>query len=596
MIKFPYGISDFDKISREAYFYIDRTPYLCLLEEIGPQLLFLRPRRFGKSLLLSVLENYYDLAKAPEFERLFGKLAIGQQPTPLHNTYFVMKWDFSVISALGDAAAIQQAIYDHLNDQIRNFSIYYQTYLPIPIEINPENALSSFASALTAVHQTPYRLYLLIDEYDNFANEVLMSSQGEGRRRYEELVQGEGIFKTVFKVIKAASSGQGLDRVFITGVSPVVMADISSGYNVAKNAYQRRELNHLCGFTEPEIFHTLQQVAQACHFTEQQTGDALQMMRAFYNGYCFSAEADEPVYNPTLVLYFLEALQENNAYPDEMLDSNLAMDRARLFYVARLGGAKALLNAALNEQEPLTVTTLAQRFGIAEILSGKKKSTEYLAALLYYLGVLTLDRRAALRKLVLRIPNLVVRELYVEQLRELLLPDVDDQESAQQAAETFFVSGELQPLCDFVERRLFTAYDNRDYITANELTIKTAFLTLLFNDRLYMVDSETAIRRTYADITLIRRPDLRDEPGLLDLILEFKYVKLSEVNLDGVTARQLSRPELLALPAIQTQLAAARTQLQGYRQALQQQYGTILHLRTYAVVALGFERVAWAEV
>lgn len=216
--------------------------------------------------------------------------------------------------------------------------------------------------------------------------------------------------------------------------------------------------------------------------------------------------------------------------------------------------------------------------------------------MLYYLGVLTLDRRTALRKLVLRIPNLVVRELYVERLREILLPDVDDQETAQQAAEIFFVTGDLQPLCDFVERRLFLAYDNRDYLTANELTIKTAFLTLLFNDRLYMVDSETAIQRTYADITLIRRPDLRDEPGLLDLILEFKYVKLSEVNLDGVAARQLSHTELLALPAIQTQLAAARTQLQGYQNALQQQYGAILRLRTYAVVALGFERVAWVEV
>ncbi|MFN8492611.1 MAG: AAA family ATPase [Caldilineaceae bacterium] len=423
-----------------------------------------------------------------------------------------------------------------------------------------------------------------------------MSSLSEGRRRYEELVKGEGIFKTVFKAVKAASGGQGLDRVFITGVSPIVMADISSGYNVAENIYLTPALNPLCGFTEPEIAQILHEVAQANNFTTAQTDEALQTMRTFYNGYCFSTKAAEPIYNPTLALYFLKALQQNGAYPDEMLDSNLAMDRARLFYVAKLGGAKELLNAALNEQEPLTVTTLAQRFGIAELLSGKKKSTEYLAALLYYLGVLTLDRRTALRKLVLRIPNLVIRELYVERLRELLLPDVDDQEAGQRAAETFFVTGDLQPLCDFVEQRLFRAYDNRDYMTANELTIKTAFLTLLFNDRLYIVDSETAIQRTYADITLIRRPDLRDEPDLLDLILEFKYVKLSEVSLDGVAARQLNRAELLALPAIQVQLAAAQTQLQGYRQAMQQQYGDLLRLRTYAVVALRFERVVWEEV
>ncbi|MFN8492612.1 MAG: AAA family ATPase [Caldilineaceae bacterium] len=162
MIKFPYGISDFYKISNEDYLYIDRTPYLRQLEETGPQLLFLRPRRFGKSLLLSLLENYYDLAKVEAFDSLFGKLAIGQQPTELHNTYFVMRWDFSVVEASGDAQAIRRALYNHINAQIQAFAVYYQPYLSLPITLNQDDALASFASALIAVRQTNHRIYLLI--------------------------------------------------------------------------------------------------------------------------------------------------------------------------------------------------------------------------------------------------------------------------------------------------------------------------------------------------------------------------------------------------------------------------------------------------
>ncbi|MCE7985466.1 MAG: hypothetical protein DYG89_30190 [Caldilinea sp. CFX5] len=212
-LKFPYGNSDFYRISSQRQFYLDRTGAIPLLEEAGEQLLFLRPRRFGKSLLLSVLENYYDVAKAPDFERLFGHLVIGQNPTALHNRYFVMRWDFSIVEGQGTY------------EQIR---------------------------------QTPYPLYLLIDEYDNFANEVLMSSRDGGRQRYDALVRGEGVFKTLFKTIKSASQGMGLERLLITGVSPVVMADMSSGYNVAKNIYLMPQLNALCSFTHSEVTTALQ--------------------------------------------------------------------------------------------------------------------------------------------------------------------------------------------------------------------------------------------------------------------------------------------------------------------------------------------------
>lgn len=601
MLKFPYAISDFERVSTQGYFYIDRTDRIPLLEAADDQLLFLRPRRFGKSLLLSMLENYYDLARADRFERIFGHWAIGKNPTPSHNRYFIMRWDFSAVVTSGDAVELKQSLYNHINGAIEQFKVRYRTILSYEIVIHPTDALRSFQSVLAAIQTMPYKLYLLIDEYDNFANEVLMSSIHDGRKRYEEIVKGEGFLKTVFKAVKSASQGQGLERVFITGVSPVVMSDMSSGYNVATNIYLRPEFSDLYGFTEAEIAQALQQISAHCHFSTEKEDEIFAMMRSFYNGYQFSLHSHERIYNTTLALYFFANLQRTCEYPDEMLDDNLAMDRSRIGYLAQLAGAEEVVLGALNEQQPLTTGTLMQRFGVAEMMSPGKKGKEFVAALLYYFGVVTQDGRNDLLEYILRVPNLVIRQLYAERLRELLLPDVEEREDAQESVRTLLRTGDLQPLCEFVEQRLFSAFDNRDYLAANELTIKTVFLSLLFNDKLYLVDSETAIQRGYADLILMLRPDLRHRQDLRDFLLEFKYVPLGDVKigkkpLNGDAARKLSPTALRALPAIQTELRQARTQLQTYRHTLQAHYGASLRLHTYAVVALGFERIVWEEV
>lgn len=611
MIKFPYGISDFYLVSTGGYFYIDRTDRLPLIEAAGNQLLFLRPRRFGKSMFLSLLENYYDLARASQFEQTFGHLAIGQNPTPLHNRYFVMTWDFSGVETSDDWREMRQSLYNRINAQIYATAVKYAEYLKESVQIDQEDAINSFDSLLTAIRQTPYKLYLLIDEYDNFANEVLMSSIGEGYLRYQEIVQGEGFLKTLFKVIKSAARGQGLERVFITGVSPLVVSDMSSGYNVAEDLYFLPRFADLCGFTEAEVSAVLARVCQQCQFTAEKQAETLAMMRTFYNGYRFSPRREERIYNPTLTLYFLKALQDECLYPEEMLDHNLAMDHARIAYIAQLGGAEQLVLGALNEASPLSTPSLAQRFGVNELMASTVKSNGYVAAILYYFGVLTLAGRTPLQEYILAIPNWVTRQLYLERLRELLLPDRRVDDEIQRLADDFFLHGSLQPLCDFVERRLFSIFDNRDYLAANELTIKTAFLCLLLNDKVYITDSETAIQRTYADLTLMIRPDLRHRQVLRDIIIEFKFVKLSDINietvnpgakkakqkaLDGVTARQMSQAELSALPVVQTQLTAARTQLQTYRRDLTVAYGDTLRLHTYAIVALGFDRLVWEEV
>jgi hypothetical protein len=598
-MKFPYGIADFYKVITGGYFYVDRTACIPQLESMGEQLLFLRPRRFGKSLWLSTLENYYDLKKAAEFDRLFGTLAIGQQPTPLHNQYFVLRWDFSTVKPHGDMDELEQALHSYLNSRIENFAVYYENELPRAIKIEDGNALSSFQSLLTAVQMTPHKLYLLIDEYDNFANEIMMGAAGTNQQRYASLLRGEGVLKTVFKNIKAAASGGGLDRVFITGVSPVVMSDMTSGYNVAENIYLNPDFQQLCGFTEAEVSATLAAVTTACGLTESQAAQAQAQMRDFYNGYCFSTEAGaEALYNPTLALYYFKHFQRRCVAPEDMLDSNLAMDRGKLNYIAALPGGAALIVAALNDETTLGVAQLANRFGVEDMLT-VAKDTRFMLSLLYYFGVLTLAGRDAFGKLQLRIPNLVIRKLYLERLQTMLLPETTAQDASQRAAEMFYQNGDLQPVCEFIEQHYFKVFSNRDYLHANELTLKTALLTLLYNDVFYVMDSETQAGRRYADLTLLVRPEAR-QYQLFDLLVECKFIKLGELNLSGEAVRALSHAELAVLPLVRQKLAEARAQAPAYRHEIAARYQSLLklelRLRTYAVVAVGFERLVWEEI
>ncbi len=590
-MQFPYGLANFEAIAEDGLYYIDRTDRIHAMEEAGRQLLLLRPRRFGKSLWLSTLENYYDLAKADRFEELFGTLKIGQNPTPLHNRYVVMKWNFSVVEVLGDANAIRRSLYNHLNSEIRAVALKYRHWLTSEVLINEDDGLASFRSLLAAIEESGRRLYLFIDEYDNFANEVLVSVQ-QGNKRYDDLVGGEGVIKTLFKVIKDAIEGRGLERVFITGVTPVVMADITSGYNVIRDISRKPEFDDLCGFHEEEVSETLERIADACDLSAEKRQEALAMMRTFYNGYNFSLREERGlVYNPTLALYFFDHFQGRCDYPDRMLDSNLAMDRNRIEYVGRLPHGQALVEAALEPEEPILIDELEDRFGVQMMLK-TPKDHGFLASLLYYFGVLTYVGRTPQGKKALVVPNLVVRKLYAERMREELLPGYEVSREREQVCDRFYSYGELEPLAEFIERRLLPVFDNRDLRWSNELTLKTAFLTALFNDSAYIMDSETAIDKGYGDLSMIVRPDMR-QYQLLDHLLEFKYIPLKELGLTSEKLAEVSREELRKLPRVQQKLAEADAQLAGYRETLEKSYGPKLKLRTHALVGIGLTRLAW---
>ena len=595
-MKFPYGISDFNSLITEGYFYCDRTDKIPLLENSKSQL-FIRPRRFGKSLVLSMLENYYDVAKKGEFESIFGNLKIGKNPTRLHNSYFILKFDFSCVDPTGNASDVKRALFDHINDCIKGFILYYRDFELPAIEINPDNALSSLGSLVNAVRMAPYPVYLLIDEYDNFANTVMMGVQS-ANDRYNALVHDQGPLRTFFKAVKASTSGSMFDRVFITGVSPVVLSDITSGYNIAENIYFEPEFNDLCGFKQSELEDVLGKIIHNCGFKKAKIKEAVDLMRTYYDGYVFSHTANKSVYNPTLSLFFLKQFEKSCNYPKEMLDDNLAVDDGKLEYIAQLHRGRDFLMALMENKQEVVASKISKRFGIKDMLTDKSQDNIFLVSFLYYFGVLTIAGDTENMEVVLKVPNLVMMSLYVDRIYEMLLPEPEDRDDGRNAAKLVYQKGEMAPLCKFMEDRYFKVFHNRDYRWANELTVKTAFLTLLYNDIIYIMDSETEVDRKYADLTMIIRPDKR-YGKVFDVLIEFKFVKLKDIGkTKGISAEQvraLSEDELLRLPEIAGKMEEGKNQIKEYGIKLEQKYGN-LRLQKFVVVALGFERVCFNKL
>ena len=596
MLRFPYAISDFHALRTQGYLYLDRTTAIPDLEAAGKQLVFLRPRRFGKSLLLSMLAHYYDINKRDEFDTLFGDLAIGNQPTVERNCYLILRWDFSAISPQGDIEQIKRNLFKNLNESMRGFSQTYQALLKFPIHIYDDDALATLLSLTNAVKNSGYAIYLLIDEYDNFANEVLVHDVGN-RQRYSDLLESEGVVKTLFKIIKAGASEGKIARVFITGVSPLVLSDMTSGYNVATSIYLDEEFNGLCGISELELTGLVQEVVQTCGLPASEVSIAVETMRQFYNGYRFCADVSLPtLYNPTLCFYFLRAYQKRCRPPEQLLDGNLAMDASRIRYIANLPGGASVIGNILDEQNPVLLPYLENQFGV-EQLHRLQHDARYMVSLLYFFGVLTISGLGgALEELRLDVPNRVIYALYVETLREKTLPDLAQRREVEGLAKQFYQTADLQPLADYLETSYFKAFNNRDYRWGNELTIKAAFMSLLFDDTYYIMDSEAALQRRYADLLMIIRPDMRRLAVLKDVVLEFKYLSLADVGLTAEGVRRQSRETLQQLPVVQTALQAALLQLRDYQRVLAEKYREPQRLRCLAVVALGFERLVWQSL
>ena len=309
--RIPYGMQNFEDVMERDCYYVDKTPFIEKIEESNMYFFFIRPRRFGKSLTLSMLENYYDINKKDKFESLFGKLYIGENPTPERNSYLILHLNFAMISAGLDN--YKKGLDAHCSNKFNTFCSRYAHLLPphTKEEMNQkEDAVAQLGFLCDKCAEAGLKIYLFIDEYDHFTNQILAHKEHE--TRYCEQTHGEGYLRHFFDTIKGAA-GDSLGRVFVTGVSPVTMDDLTSGFNIGTNYSLSQEFNEMVGFTEEEVREMLAYYASVLPFRHS-VDELIEVMKPWYDNYCFATSecGKDTICNPAMVLDFMNYYIQNN--------------------------------------------------------------------------------------------------------------------------------------------------------------------------------------------------------------------------------------------------------------------------------------------
>jgi hypothetical protein len=556
MIRIPYGQSNFAKIREQGYHFVDRTAFLRKIEELDTDYhFFLRPRRFGKSLWLSIMEHYYDRRSAPQFEALFGGLDIGRKPTQGANQYLVLKFDFSGIDT-SDMEVVERDFLKEVKSGAFRLFDYYpdifdeESYQEIEVEESPSGVLRTLFSQIR--RKSPGRfLCLLIDEYDHFTNRLLVSN----REDFLSIVSKNGFYRAFFETAKTGTQEGAIDRIFITGVSPVTLDSLTSGFNIGHNLTLDPHFHDMLGFYESEV----ETILKGSGVSEEQLPAVMEDVRVWYNGYLFSEEAGNRLYNPDMALYFAREYQAHGKYPKTMLDINIASDYGRIIQTFYIGHAQAnlqILEALLEEGEARAELTI-------QFSMEKMWTQDDFLSLLFYNGLVTVKDKF-LSSLVFQIPNHVIRELYFRLFRDIILKQAglsSQQPDVSSSIARMALHNDPRPFFEMVAQVL-EGLDNRDYRRMSEKHIKSIAAALLFTTNVFFVRSEHPVGSGYVDLLLLRRPTVEIS---YQLAIELKYVKKSDAaKAPAVLAEAVEQMKgYLAHPDMKT-LAGERIPLKGW--------------------------------
>ena len=510
----PLGIADFERMRRQSYYYVDKTIYIPKLEFASSYLFFVRPRRFGKSLLLSMLRAYYDLNRADKFEQYFGDLWIGQHPTPLRNTYAVLHLDFSQV--FGPIGELEKNFNEYCGMVVNIFAeqyerLFYDGFAKDVKAATTAGAKINLIGIRAKERQVP--LYLIVDEYDNFTNTVLNQ---HGEDVYTALTHGEGFYRDIFKTFKA-----NFERVLMLGVSPVTMDDLTSGYNIATNITARREFNQMLGFSEDDV----REMFNYYHDLGWLKGDVDAMvaeMKPWYDGYCFAEESlnESKMFNTDMVLYYLGYRVTEQLSPKDMLNPNARTDYQKMKKLIQLDKLEQRRKSIIYQiaEEGSIVSNLVHYFPASEMVK-----QENFVSLLYYYGMLTVTGTEG-NKLRLSIPNNNVRKQYYG----YLLEEYDriysvDHSLIDRAYDDAALRGEWQPLMQAIAEEYEKTCAVRSLIEG-ERNIQGFFTAYLTLSTYYLIAPETELSHGYCDFFLM--PDRQRYPMVAhSYIVELKYLR-----------------------------------------------------------------------
>ena len=559
--RIPYGMSDFVKVIEQNNYYVDKTMYLPMLEDEPNNLFFIRPRRFGKSIFLSMLHAYYDCCTKDKFQEWFGDLWIGLHPTPLQGKFQILHLDFSQVG--GTIDKLEENFNTYCCICLNEFMDRYAEYYPHDTKVafyKMENAGAKLAIISQKAHTLGYMLYLIIDEYDNFTNTVL-NEQGEDV--YWAITHAEGFYRDIFKKFKGT-----FDRIFITGVSPVTLDDVTSGFNIGWHISTKKEFNQMLGFSTEDVREMFSYYKEHGKIRPDSDIDTvISEMKPWYDNYCFSKEAlntQSRVFNCDMVLYYLRNYISRGEGPEEMIDPNTKTDYNKMKKLLRLdkldGDRKGVIRTIAEKSE--IIVNLKETFSARDITK-----PEVFPSLLFYYGMLTIKRTLG-SQLVLGIPNNNVRKQYYgylldeyQKVRNINLNEL----------ETLFTymafEGEWRKPLEMIADAYADVSSVRDGIEA-ERNLQGFFMAYLSINSYYYTAPELELNHGYCDFFLL--PDLTHYPTKHSYIIELKLIPK---KIKGMTAKM--HEALIQKQWEEAEAQVGRYALDSKVEALRQ--GTNLH-------------------
>lgn len=516
----PYGVADFATVIEQNLYYVDKTMFIPELEKQPRNLFFIRPRRFGKSIFLSMLYSYYDCTQSHKFQSLFGNLWIGQHPTPLQGKYQVLFLDFSQITGNIDKLETKFNSYLSINLDafVRQYSEYYQA------EMEEILAQEDFEEKMELIFKAAkahlYHLYLIIDEYDNFTN-VILNERGENV--YHAITHADGFYRDVFKKFKG-----NFERIFMMGVSPVTLDDVTSGFNIGWNISIKPEFDEMLGFSTTDVVEMFTYYKEHGSIPADSDIDAIvNDMKPWYDNYCFAEEALKKktrMFNCDMVLYYLRNYMDNGCSPRQMIDPNTRTDYGKmkkLLQFDKLDGERKGIIRKIAEEEQI-VTQLYESFSAYQI-----PKAEIFPSLLFYYGMLTIKGTRG-SKLILGIPNNNVRKQYYGYLEEEY--QAKAYVDVNQLTDYYYdmaYDGKWEEGLRFMADAYAKVSSVRDGIEA-ERNLQGFFMAYLNLNDYYITAPELELNHGYCDFFLL--PDLTHYASQHSYILELKVLSKKDFS------------------------------------------------------------------
>jgi len=518
--RLPYGNTNFESVITRNYAYVDKTKFIELLEnEHNQNQFFIRPRKFGKSLFFSMLSCYYDMLRADKFQELFGELYIGKNPTPRKNGYAVIEFDFSGLDTKSPER-FEKSFTENVQLTVQRFlkkykSVFEQADILIDNIEKKQSGILSLEVAFSAALIANIKIFVIIDEYDHFANDLIAMGVEDV---YKKMVQANGIVRDFYETLKKGAKTV-IDRIFITGISPVMLDNLTSGFNTAENLTLNERYNNMMGFTIEEVEQLMDETGVNRDYINVD-------MQWYYNGYLFNKDATDRIYNPSMMLYFFKQIIDNKKVPENIIDDNLKTDYGRLQRLTHNETNREILMQILKDEG--IVTRIHSKFSIDELFHD-----EYFVSLLFYLGLLTIEK-PVLGSLQLRIPNYSVKTIFWEYILKSVQINagfVINTSELERSIRSLALDGQVKPFIDYVSRNIFNKLSNRDLKQFDEKYIKIILLGALFQSNVYVPVSEKETNTGYIDIYLMRSPLLPEVK--YEWIFELKYFKASKKPTDA---------------------------------------------------------------